>query len=73
MIVPCPRCGKEVPFEGNPFRPFCSRRCKLIDLGNWASGTYRVPGAAEKSPPDPPDPDDSSESAPPDDGGAAEQ
>ena len=27
----------------NPFRPFCSERCKLIDLGQWASESYRVP------------------------------
>ena len=49
MIVPCPRCGKRVPFEGNPFRPFCSERCKLIDLGNWVSGVYRAPGPADPS------------------------
>jgi uncharacterized protein len=29
-------------WEGNSFRPFCSERCKLIDLGNWASERYRV-------------------------------
>jgi uncharacterized protein len=28
---------------GNPFRPFCSERCKLIDLGRWAGGEYRIP------------------------------
>ena len=28
---------------GNPFRPFCSERCKQIDLGNWISETYRFP------------------------------
>ena len=28
----------------NPFRPFCSERCKMIDLGTWASEGYRVPG-----------------------------
>jgi endogenous inhibitor of DNA gyrase (YacG/DUF329 family) len=43
MIVKCPRCGKSVETTGNPFRPFCSERCKLIDLGNWISGTYRIP------------------------------
>lgn len=30
-------------FTDNPFRPFCSERCKLVDLGNWISGTYSVP------------------------------
>ncbi|HET7213445.1 MAG TPA: DNA gyrase inhibitor YacG [Terriglobia bacterium] len=39
----CPICKKEVPLEGNPFRPFCSERCKLIDLDNWLEGRYRVP------------------------------
>jgi uncharacterized protein len=28
---------------GNPFRPFCSERCKTIDLGNWISGAFRIP------------------------------
>lgn len=42
MIVRCPRCGKETPYAENPFRPFCSERCKLIDLGNWASGAYNI-------------------------------
>ena len=43
MIVKCPRCGKNTAYEGNSFRPFCSERCKLMDLGNWVSGVYRVP------------------------------
>jgi uncharacterized protein len=43
MIVQCPQCHGETSFEGNPFRPFCSERCKLIDLGKWASEAYRVP------------------------------
>jgi uncharacterized protein len=44
MIVKCPRCGKEVTYENNPFRPFCSQRCKLIDLGKWASGEFKITG-----------------------------
>jgi endogenous inhibitor of DNA gyrase (YacG/DUF329 family) len=43
MVIKCPRCGNETSFEGNPFRPFCSERCKLIDLGKWVTGAYRVP------------------------------
>jgi endogenous inhibitor of DNA gyrase (YacG/DUF329 family) len=39
----CPICDKEMTFDGNPFRPFCSERCKLMDLGNWAGERYRVP------------------------------
>ncbi|QEL63944.1 hypothetical protein OTERR_04680 [Oryzomicrobium terrae] len=42
--VPCPTCGKEQPWSPeNPWRPFCSERCKLIDLGAWATESYRVP------------------------------
>lgn len=48
----CPYCGKPAQFEGNPYRPFCSERCKLIDLGNWASGSYRVPGERVSQPED---------------------
>jgi endogenous inhibitor of DNA gyrase (YacG/DUF329 family) len=39
----CPTCRKETRFEGNRYRPFCGDRCKLIDLGKWASDTFRVP------------------------------
>jgi endogenous inhibitor of DNA gyrase (YacG/DUF329 family) len=42
MIVKCPRCGKGAEMSENPFRPFCSERCRLIDLGNWISGNYRI-------------------------------
>lgn len=38
----CPICKKETTWEGNPVRPFCSERCKWIDLDNWLSGRYRV-------------------------------
>jgi hypothetical protein len=37
----CPICRKEVARE-NPDFPFCSERCRIIDLGNWASGKYVV-------------------------------
>jgi uncharacterized protein len=39
----CPMCGKETAYEQNPYRPFCSERCKLLDLGNWAGERYRFP------------------------------
>ena len=43
--VPCPGCGKPVPYSpDNPFRPFCSERCRVTDLGGWASESYRIPG-----------------------------
>ncbi len=43
--IPCPTCGKETIWsKENPYRPFCSDRCKLIDLGEWASETRKIPG-----------------------------
>lgn len=41
-IVRCPGCGKETPYEGNPYRPFCSRGCKGLDLIHWATEGYRI-------------------------------
>jgi len=42
--VDCPTCGKAVEWcEESSFRPFCSDRCRLIDLGAWADETYTVP------------------------------
>jgi len=49
MTITCPICKKSAPWDGNPFRPFCSERCKLLDLGKWASEEYRVAGE-KKSP-----------------------
>lgn len=37
----CPICNKEVQLS-DPFMPFCSDRCRLIDLGKWASEEYRI-------------------------------
>lgn len=43
-IVACPQCAREVVWSSDsPFRPFCSERCKLIDLGQWAAEGYRIP------------------------------
>lgn len=42
-VYPCPRCGQQSQWQDNPFRPFCSERCKMIDLGAWASDEYRIP------------------------------
>jgi uncharacterized protein len=47
----CPTCGKPVEWTDNPFRPFCSERCKLIDLSRWVSEEYRVPGKQVPSAP----------------------
>ncbi|OGP57937.1 MAG: hypothetical protein A2V67_11375 [Deltaproteobacteria bacterium RBG_13_61_14] len=50
MEVECPHCRKRVPDAGNPFRPFCSERCRLIDLGAWIKEQYVIPGEAPASP-----------------------
>jgi len=48
-IVACPTCGKPVAWtRAQAFRPFCSERCKLIDLGAWAAERYRVPVVEDK-------------------------
>jgi endogenous inhibitor of DNA gyrase (YacG/DUF329 family) len=39
----CPTCGKPAAWKDNPFRPFCSERCKLVDFGRWVNEEYRVP------------------------------
>lgn len=42
--VPCPTCGKKVPWvKTSTWRPFCSERCRLIDLGDWLDGARRIP------------------------------
>lgn len=51
VTVNCPICGKPVPWQAESvWRPFCSERCKKIDLGAWAAGDYKVGG--ESSAPD---------------------
>lgn len=55
--VPCPRCGGPSAFSSeNKWRPFCSERCKLIDLGAWAAESYRVPAEEQEPPQDEPSP-----------------
>jgi uncharacterized protein len=45
IAILCPTCRKPSSIDkSNKFRPFCSDRCKLIDLGAWADETHRVPG-----------------------------
>jgi len=44
-MVSCPTCGKPVAWQvESRWRPFCSARCRQIDLGAWASETYRIAG-----------------------------
>lgn len=48
--VNCPTCGKIVIWgEQSPYRPFCCKRCQLIDLGEWADEEKRIPSAGEVS------------------------
>jgi len=47
VLVKCPTCRVEVAWEGNPFRPFCSDRCKTLDLGAWMSEHYHIPGTED--------------------------
>lgn len=45
QLIACPTCGKEHTWTPeNAFRPFCCERCKLIDLGDWATEKHRVAG-----------------------------
>lgn len=43
-IYPCPTCQRPTVWTDNPSRPFCSERCKLIDLGAWVSQSHRIAG-----------------------------
>ncbi|MEL0636700.1 MULTISPECIES: DNA gyrase inhibitor YacG [Marinomonas] len=43
-LIACPTCQKKTPWsKENIDRPFCSAKCKLIDLGEWASESYAIP------------------------------
>ncbi|RJR16617.1 MAG: DNA gyrase inhibitor YacG [Nitrospiraceae bacterium] len=42
MKIKCPICRQRTEWQNNPFRPFCSERCKMIDLGSWASEAYKI-------------------------------
>jgi endogenous inhibitor of DNA gyrase (YacG/DUF329 family) len=58
--IKCPTCRRETEWENNPHRPFCSERCRLIDLGAWVEERYRIPG--KKVAPTREDDDDQNES-----------
>lgn len=50
-VVACPRCAQPVAWTtANRYRPFCSERCKMIDLGAWANEEYRVPDSETPDP-----------------------
>ena len=44
-VVACPQCRTEVEWSNNPYRPFCSERCRLVDLGAWLGEKYTIPGS----------------------------
>lgn len=43
LKVKCPNCKKSFNYYNSEFRPFCTERCKLIDLGHWFEESYAVP------------------------------
>ncbi|MDX2166450.1 MAG: DNA gyrase inhibitor YacG [Deltaproteobacteria bacterium] len=51
----CPTCRVPVAWQGNPYRPFCSQRCRIIDLGDWAAERHRIPGESIPDDDDAPD------------------
>ncbi len=43
--IHCPTCGRKISYQEKkevPYRPFCSKRCKLIDLGKWLNEEYTI-------------------------------
>ena len=56
MGVKCPTCGREIEWsDRSPFRPFCSERCKLIDLGAWLTEKHAIAGEEAPDSADPAD------------------
>ena len=53
--ISCPYCRHETYWQNNPSRPFCSERCRLIDLGRWDNEEYAVAGEKAQEPEDDPD------------------
>lgn len=54
--VHCPQCHVAMTYDtGSSYRPFCSERCKLIDLGQWAAGAYRIAQVERDNGPDQPE------------------
>ena len=45
-LLRCPTCGELVVFNSEDF-PFCTDRCRMIDLGRWIDGKYAIPGSAK--------------------------
>lgn len=51
--VKCPTCNRDIDWTDSPFRPFCSERCRLIDLGAWLSEQRAIPGDTPRMESDP--------------------
>lgn len=48
--VNCPNCRESVVYDvSNPYRPFCSERCKVMDIASWATEAYRIPASEVSS------------------------
>jgi endogenous inhibitor of DNA gyrase (YacG/DUF329 family) len=47
--IPCPRCRRPTTWVDNDNRPFCSERCRLLDLGAWVEESYRIPDSTPLS------------------------
>ena len=52
LTLACRRCGQMTTWSNNRFRPFCSERCQLIDLGAWANGDYSIPAESGRITPE---------------------
>jgi endogenous inhibitor of DNA gyrase (YacG/DUF329 family) len=52
-IVKCPTCRREIEWSTAEFRPFCSDRCRLIDLGAWLTEKHAIPGETSPDAQDP--------------------
>jgi endogenous inhibitor of DNA gyrase (YacG/DUF329 family) len=56
VTVKCPTCGRSIEWsEQSPFRPFCSERCRVIDLGAWLTEKHVIPDTGTELAPDAPD------------------
>ena len=47
--IKCPTCRREIEWSSSEFRPFCSERCRLIDLGAWLTEKHAIPGDAAET------------------------
>ncbi len=45
LEVTCPKCKKKFNYYSSAFRPFCTEKCRLIDLGQWLNESYTVPAS----------------------------